>query len=197
MKRHGRAMKAFNPLPSARGDVLIIIHLIGFKFQPTPLCEGRPLKGFCNQRYIWISTHSPLRGETQSFTATLFQKNFNPLPSARGDAETIEKYCHKDFNPLPSARGDSQQFFPARQTAISTHSPLRGETISRGLIEQEIKFQPTPLCEGRREFKKLSTLDEDFNPLPSARGDGDILTNYLDWCNFNPLPSARGDHIEH
>ena len=77
-------------------------------FQSTPLCEGRH-EGCCLASDTLISIHSPLRGETFSLAVDRAskEKDFNPLPSARGDLKiALIEYKTVDFNPLPSARGD-------------------------------------------------------------------------------------------
>ena len=54
--------------------------------------------------------------------------------------------------------------------AISTHSPLRGETASPAKSGATAIFQPTPLCEGRQYHELQIAADDVFQPTPLCEG---------------------------
>ena len=92
----------------------------------------------------------------------------------------------------------------------------RGDQISRDIEEYLVKFQSTPLREGRpltpvpsivvepfqstplREGRLVVFVPYDaqqfcFNPRPYERGDIDALEREIQQQSFNPRPYERGD----
>ncbi len=114
------------------------------------------------------------------------------------------------------ARGATAGFKPISQAiAISIHAPARGATCSDCIDAHCVKFQSTPLREGRLKYVTLEDLLKNFNPRPCARGDGytdakeatnrefqstplregrpSLAAMIVVDMGFNPRPCARGD----
>ena len=141
----------FNSRPSARGDKSFPASKLFRAFQFTPLREGRPI------------------GQTKTFGIFLFQ--FTPLREGRPSV------LHSDgrndhFNSRPSARGDVHENEVLAKKAISIHAPPRGATCLLGFRFCTLRFQFTPLREGRLSVLWSKDAAEPyFNSRPSARGD--------------------------
>ena len=190
----------FNSRPSARGDADCPTTRMERLFQFTPLREGRP-------------DRTPRPGASQS--------DFNSRPSARGDPPSAAPWsCPRHFNSRPSARGDSgyapernaQLYFNSRPSArgdkgrtdvirgmlhISIHAPPRGATIRRVISPSRIRFQFTPLREGRQCVAKCEPrgLAISIHAPPRGATPGrSRLSSVGELKNFNSRPSARGDH---
>ena len=123
-----------------------------YKFQFTPLREGRRSAGGLPTAPAVISIHAPPRGATSPRCAriclTIFQFTplregrlgvlpetkrlifyFNSRPSARGDAVRVhQRQRAEHFNSRPSARSDIDISEDAPKEAISIHAPPRGAT---------------------------------------------------------------------
>ena len=59
--------------------------------------------------------------------------------------------------------------------------------------KEGIKFQFTPLREGRRAMRFVALVGTHFNSRPSARGDHCVSPFLTQPAYFNSRPSARGD----
>ena len=162
-------------------------------FQFTPLREGRPAapRRRAETRYFnsrpsargdgmsaeaaqmgVISIHAPPRGATRAGRPGRRPENFNSRPSARGDGFRRTSHCAgMNFNSRPSARGDQKLEGVALWIKISIHAPPRGATRSSKVWRSGLRFQFTPLREGRRVSSCLSSSSVNFNSRPSARGD--------------------------
>ena len=167
----------FNSRPSARGDdagaaepcfLDISIHApprgatgvyhmqnYNYKFQFTPLREGRPASRadlsadgiYFNSRpsargdcpcfrpppAASISIHAPPRGATRRERPSGHADNdFNSRPSARGDGRCRPaQSTTQHFNSRPSARGDRREMRKPHGGGISIHAPPRGATLHR------------------------------------------------------------------
>ena len=123
----------------------------------------------------------------------------------------------ENFNSRPSARGDVYGYNNLTTPAdISIHAPPRGATWLSCKNQINIRFQFTPLREGRlanwlsgstkdflfqftplregRPFRMQSAKNESyFNSRPSARGDYFCTALLTLLLYFNSRPSARGD----
>ena len=101
---------------------------------------------------ITVSIHAPLRGATRQGRAGLADHGrFNPRPSARGDRRAPRPCSStRRFNPRPSARGDLLLQTYRGVAWVSIHAPLRGATHAVAHGDDQLGFQSTPLCEGRR-----------------------------------------------
>ena len=142
-----------------------------------------------------ISIHAPPRGATENpfvaVEADLFQ--FTPLREGRR--------CHLRgfanmmyFNSRPSARGDSLPHHVRRAGHISIHAPPRGATSPSMMRSRALRFQFTPLREGRRRRpSSRRSCRMHFNSRPSARGDQPRNRQARCSAHFNSRPSARGD----
>ena len=153
--------------------------------------------GFRNQQRPFISIHAPPRGATRARGNNVrLKKNFNSRPSARGDDVLVLRRRsrgisihapprgatrlkrsnfneYRDFNSRPSARGDTSDL------AIATG--------------QKVRFQFTPLREGRQHRLATILARLYFNSRPSARGDECCNSGKHGESDFNSRPSARGD----
>ena len=162
----------FNSRPSARGD-------------------GHHLRGFANM----IFQFTPLReGRRSHHSRTSPRGYFNSRPSARGDhLEPPEVADPQHFNSRPSARGDGLDTRRQCARPISIHAPPRGATYQVAGIKISLRFQFTPLREGRRNRPACAAADCNFNSRPSARGDlADLQTKYnTDKFQFTPLREGR------
>ena len=98
-----------------------------------------------------ISIHAPPRGATRQLQSSFF---FVPY-----------------FNSRPSARGDGVGGGCKLNEKISIHAPPRGATSLSAVIRSRVRFQFTPLREGRPAWYHLHLPAHYFNSRPSARGD--------------------------
>ena len=172
--------------------------LATFKFQFTPLREGRPFP-----------------------VATRLSRSidFNSRPSARGDALRVRSrwLLPVHFNSRPSARGDKRAWRnDANCVLISIHAPPRGATPpAQPQIRTACVFQFTPLREGRRRIScacaatfisihapprgaTYSTIvageSEQISIHAPPRGATERNHRSNEHAgNFNSRPSARGD----
>ena len=166
-----------------------------------------------------ISIHAPPRGATRTSRRRKPEKHFNSRPSARGDTSpdtTTGRDNHisihapprgatlqarrasgglSHFNSRPSARGDEKEAEQPFLDFISIHAPPRGATVLFSLNHSSIKFQFTPLREGRPDLRRNQRGDGDFNSRPSARGDRRGNEHLDSNQYFNSRPSARGDLV--
>ena len=121
-----------------------------------------------------ISIHAPPRGATvQDMLYTELMSDFNSRPSARGDAHGYNILCHTAyFNSRPSARGDRYDFSEiAPHLYFNSRPSARGDEKRPRLSACSMRFQFTPLREGRRESCAHRIRSGYFNSRPSARGD--------------------------
>ena len=137
-------------------------------FQSTPLCEGR--QALCDQAVAQaiISIHAPLRGATLPLRyIRVFQQDFNPRPSARGDVLSV--------------------------AAASSTKPFQSTPLCEGRQPQNLLrfpisiFQSTPLCEGRRD-KSLSCSTSSKISIHAPLRGATILST------FSPTFSAISIH---
>ena len=147
----------FNSRPSARGDGMvrcsrqflseISIHAPPrgatqlrdqpfriYRFQFTPLREGRQRGVLRRPARLSISIHAPPRGATiLPTTVWAWSSHFNSRPSARGDKSPFRRTATRFyFNSRPSARGDTDtNGVLVRSANISIHAPPRGATSEK------------------------------------------------------------------
>ena len=121
----------FNSRSSARGNVLqppcALVVDISIPAPPRGATEAAS-QAQVNAKLISIP--APLRGATCSQCRLMGASNFNSRPSARGDVHGV---CWGYWN------------------LISIHAPPRGATILADAGYVPIKFQFTPLREGRQQ----------------------------------------------
>ena len=164
---------------------------------------------------------------------------FNSRPSARGDASRHRRNERADISIHAPPRGATHPghkvvsvgaisiHAPPRgatrwcctvkmPSAISIHAPPRGATDGSAPSCRILKFQFTPLREGRLAQAELSRANQQFqfpplregrrkethpvrfgrfyfNSRPSARGDTVSVLQFCGIVYFNSRPSARGD----
>ena len=82
-----------------------------------------------------------------------------------------------------------------RYNAVSIHAPARGATPTPRPSNSKMRFQFTPLREGRRFRDKpgQSFLTDGFNSRPCERGDKYQIPQILPETSFNSRPCERGD----
>ena len=166
-----------------------------WRFQFTPLREGRRMPQASRRRRKPISIHAPPRGATGTSRNALRRvADFNSRPSARGDALTSATVSTDRISIHAPPRGATHslftkmhapqfQFTPLREgrrtaalhaaiAALFQFTPLREGRLRTGHIVTPLdEFQFTPLREGRRRVRHLHTACRYFNSRPSARGD--------------------------
>ncbi len=100
--------------------------------------------------------------------------------------------------------------------SVSIHAPARGATRKEGQNDENVKFQSTPLREGRRQIRQRTRKEADVSIHAPARGATDNVSkveqvstvsihapargatngwfpDFCLFCGFNPRPCARGD----
>ena len=158
--------------------------LLGDKFQFTPLREGRLIPKEKWQFGRDFNSRPSARGDGAFQATTGCTPYFNSRPSARGDVKTrfdcadswtfqftplregrrSSRHPHVasvfDFNSRPSARGDAGCI-----TVVAVNSNFNSRPSARGdscvfsiLLFIFVKFQFTPLREGRRPFRGREVL---------------------------------------
>ena len=123
-----------------------------------------------------ISIHAPPRGAT------------------RWEARW-ESHRHISIHAPPRGATTSPDTTTGRDNHISIHAPPRGATDLYLGKHDWLKFQFTPLREGRRRVVFLSFVAFYFNSRPSARGDTVDFTIDTDATifQFTPLREGRPD----
>ena len=99
--------------------------------------------------------------------------NFNPLPRKEGDLQGLRmRSWDTDFNPLPRKEGDCQHKKVLFIAAISIHSLVKRETLSKfaGVLQRNISIHSLVKRETCRNYTKCYG-DKYFNPLPRKEGD--------------------------
>ena len=193
----GRAASTtyFNSRPCERGDPDAALSAARFfRFQFTPLREGRHQQGLARLWTRSISIHAPARGATQAYRIAAGRPHFNSRPCERGDK--LRYFCageYGDFNSRPCERGDAVPRLIIRLVSISIHAPARGATVLPGDTFELDIFQFTPLREGRPNSicGRFRSNAFQFTPLREGR-----LRAQLEGAsplNFNSRPCERGD----
>ena len=144
------ALADFNSRPSARGDVPQVVEADTFKFQFTPLREGRRVNR--NMAFeVDISIHAPPRGATACSLQRLRQHKFQFTPLREGRHLQI--------------RGVFACF------VISIHAPPRGATSLRRKGERhKMYFNSRPSARGDKKLAKSpKKLLFQFTPLREGR----------------------------
>ena len=168
-----------------------------YKFQFTPLREGRP-EAALMLFAVNISIHAPPRGATcTADCGSRGTQNFNSRPSARGDDFVRRRRAGLDISIHAPPRGATSENTEAmNMLEISIHAPPRGAT---------------------RHRRRIAAARRNFNSRPSARGDALLRTYVYNRAisihapprgatqvlsairgignYFNSRPSARGDRV--
>ena len=142
----------FNSRPSARGDPSILA-----KSEVRTYFNSRP----------------SARGDTMGILGAMHGKfQFTPLREGR-PTSAVRRTPSSNFNSRPSARGDfNGALTSATVSTISIHAPPRGATRYQRRWNPAIRFQFTPLREGRHDGERVRFAAwRYFNSRPSARGD--------------------------
>ena len=137
----------FNSRPSARGDAFYFPFCRGYKFQFTPLREGRPKNAIRMRK----------------------TSHFNSRPSARGDWTLALTSAARTFQFTPLREGRLAQRGRQRQRVlISIHAPPRGATLRRTRFWRLAKYfnsRPSARGDSKRYAISANLL---FNPYKSA-----------------------------
>ena len=122
---------------------------------------------------------------------------FTPLREGR-PTSAVRRTPSSNFNSRPSARGDfNGALTSATVSTISIHAPPRGATRYQRRWNPAIRFQFTPLREGRHDGERVRFAPwRYFNSRPSARGDTKPFRGFANMMYFNSRPSARGDRAD-
>ena len=190
-------MYKFQFTPLREGRLLALTCLpMAFYFNSRPSARGDHAAGFAGFG-VCISIHAPPRGATSFASASDLICYFNSRPSARGDPILSAIWCNTAyFNSRPSARGDMVRRCRCWSTlAISIHAPPRGATRGDATRKKVAIFQFTPLREGRLRSHRVKAINYYFNSRPSARGDNTLIGLRVTHDDFNSRPSARGDLV--
>ena len=186
----------FNSRPCERGDAISgpgggVLNL----FQFSPLREGRHILRFKARTHIHFNSRPCERGDLffmcQLFRWHIFQ--FSPLREGRHFFCCIHQVIQRfQFSPLREGRlGDYENgeitllisiLAPARgatimgcnhpaEIQISILAPARGATSRRLRKYREVRFQFSPLREGRQIPYKCIICIGNFNSRPCERGD--------------------------
>ena len=189
----------FNSRPSARGDSTSNPRRTAYKFQFTPLREGRRPGAFPPLVRPCISIHAPPRGATSRRPGVRASGKFQftPLREGRHDHDEQPPRAATTFQFTPLREGRHGGFYHRhRRHDISIHAPPRGATrnVQNGSAILPT-FQFTPFREGRPAPCKGRLRGSYFNSRPSARGDRDGIHRTGRQEHFNSRPSARGDDV--
>ena len=186
-------------------------------FQFTPLREGRPRCGVVCCQILQISIHAPARGATSTGPGKIVDKiHFNSRPCERGDVSPqgnagayslfqftplregrrYQRCSQSDpsshFNSRPCERGDlARSGVATGHRGISIHAPARGATHGFILGVATVRFQFTPLREGRQFASTGSAGKKNFNSRPCERGDVGAVPS-LDTIRISIHAPARG-----
>ena len=119
---------------------------------------------------------------------------FNSRPSTRGDASRHRRNERADISIHAPPRGATHPGHKVVSVgAISIHAPPRGATDGSAPSCRILKFQFTPLREGRLAQAELSRANQQFQFPPLREGRRFQHQRPLLLRNFNSRPSARGD----
>ena len=240
--KQAKVASYFNSRPSARGDFpdgwgvpdhKISIHApprgatalakanysYAFKFQFTPLREGRQKALEDIKTALKISIHAPPRGATHQQRSLAAPFDFNSRPSARGDKCFLVINYDKDISIHAPPRGATYtNNVRLPRLLISIHAPPRGATAAQCRdVSRKFYFNSRPSARGDIQSAHGLKTCRYFNSRPSARGDGKQFVSFgietisihapprgatqtcqeHQWqCgNFNSRPSARGDDV--
>ena len=142
-------------------------------FQFTPLREGRLAAEAATVRPYYFNSRPSARGDTMGILGAMHGKfQFTPLREGR-PTSAVRRTPSSNFNSRPSARGDfNGALTSATVSTISIHAPPRGATRYQRRWNPAIRFQFTPLREGRHDGERVRFAAwRYFNSRPSARGD--------------------------
>ena len=186
----------FNSRPSARGDVISRISTFGKIISIHAPPRGATVIKVQIANRLLISIHAPPRGATHCgkrvSAIMLFQ--FTPLREGR---RLLGFHAEEGGNisiHAPPRGATLTQQKKSKVERISIHAPPRGATGKTLRIgARTVRFQFTPLREGRQRIKELDELIYHFNSRPSARGD---LSSFLSSVphqlfQFTPLREGR------
>ena len=141
----------FNSRPSARGDrkaAVFVVVLIHISIHAPP--RGATFRRSHSLCTIRISIHAPPRGATSPPRFPRLRSDFNSRPSARGDNVHNPARQVELISIHAPPRGATRYVMVSQWVEnISIHVPPRGATVYENKRFGNIRFQFTPLREGR------------------------------------------------
>ena len=161
----------FNSRPCERGDLSGGMGRLSHEFQFTPLREGRPNSSEQSESQQ-ISIHAPARGATGTGKQPGQRNGFQFTPLREGRLVPA-RLCwdHWQISIHAPARGATlNRFYGWQSGQISIHAPARGATSPKALVDDLLKFQFTPLREGRQQPKGTSGRPTEISIHAPARG---------------------------
>ena len=144
-----------------------------FDFYSRPCGRGdvhRP----ASAHHLAISTHAPAGGATRRLIHVRLVTNISTHAPAGGAtlASTQTSDKSSNFYSRPCGRGDPACSCAQPDLPISTHAPAGGATLYPRIVDGEVLFLLTPLREGRRHMRVMSTPPiYHFYSRPCGRGD--------------------------
>ena len=162
----------FTPLREGRPGITLACKPHALVFQFTPLREGRPSVGLSAPSGVYFNSRPSARGDHGSSFLPVKPIDFNSRPSARGDQHGgADRPTQHHFNSRPSARGDDAAGRAIEAADISIHAPPRGATGAGDDLTRLTIFQFTPLREGRHDAAAAQhyLFKFQFTPLREGR----------------------------
>ncbi len=167
------------------------------EFQSTPLREGRRADDIYNALRMLVSIHAPARGATMRAEAMkigLIEFQSTPLREGRHGGHHRDARADLRFNPRPCARGDTRADGEVRQIdCVSIHAPARGATRTGRHSTRVLRFQSTPLREGRPGRQRRRGARARVSIHAPARGaTSGRLTSPVTSLPFQSTPLREG-----
>jgi len=144
-------------------------------FNPRPCTRGDHHTLIPHTAFQCVSIHAPARGAT----------TLNP---------TIRKTAQVSIH-APARGATSDLFTLCADCEVSIHAPARGATApAMRIVTGPVKFQSTPLHEGRRGMTRAAGPITVFQSTPLHEGRPPVETAGPAQVGcFNPRPCTRGD----
>ncbi len=189
------ATSRFNPRPYTRGDIEKVLYKYDELFQSTPLHEGRHNRWRLHPRwFLGFNPRPYTRGDTKTCAniPSLSVSIHAPTRGATQHSRGFRQACHVSIH-APTRGATRVRLFRSVIIDVSIHAPTRGATNHFNAFLLVLRFQSTPLHEGRPRPPSRQHPSRRFNPRPYTRGDINRTTTNIDVLRFNPRPYTRGD----
>ena len=187
----------FYSRPCGRGDMVDAVNqLQNDLFLLTPLREGRPS---VTRQAIRVKENFYSRpcGRGDDFVVTTKQKGAISTHAPAGGATRRRRQlpaASQISTHAPAGGATMMQIFDDAGNIISTHAPAGGATLYPRIVDGEVLFLLTPLREGRRHMRVMSTPPiYHFYSRPCGRGDQDadvVMLLYREISTHAPAGGA-------
>ena len=149
------------------------VHAPRQRFQFTPLREGRHIRAGCTSSASAFQ-FTPLReGRPAPQRCLFFHLNFNSRPSARGDSFSSSRRRFRAFQFTPLREGRQALQAPINRVhGISIHAPPRGATfalLTTVTQSDDFNSRPSARGDGAKQIFLAKTLKFQFTPLREGR----------------------------